>query len=102
MVHAAALASRRTASGRSKGWATLLNAMVAESPLRFDVYGRYTLLVERHEGNWRVLQAGADGKRGLRDDLVIPSTLPADEIASYLDDLLHEAARPGLRVRRLE
>jgi hypothetical protein len=76
--------------------------MAAEAPLKFDVYGRYTLIVERHEGNWRVLQVGADGKRGLRDDLVIPSTLSPDEIALYLDDLLHESARPGLRVRRLE
>jgi hypothetical protein len=75
--------------------------MAAESPLTFDVYGRYTLMVERHEGKWRVLQVGADGKRGLRDDLVIPSTLSPDEIAFYLDDLLHESARPGLRVRRL-
>jgi hypothetical protein len=80
----------------------LLDAMAAESPLRFDVYGRYTLIVERHEGNWRVLQVGADGKRGLREDLVIPSTLSSDEIALYLDDLLHESAGPGLRVRRLE
>ena len=73
-----------------------------ESPLRFDVYGRYTLIVERDEGNWRVLQVGTDGKRGLREDLVIPSALSADEIALYLDDVLHESARPGLRVRRLE
>jgi hypothetical protein len=76
--------------------------MGPESPLRFDVYGRYTLIVERHEGNWRVLQVGADGKRGLRDDLMIPSTLSPDEIALYLDDLLHESSRAGLRVRRLE
>jgi hypothetical protein len=76
--------------------------MAAESPLCFDVYGRYTLIVERDEEKWRVLQVGADGKRGLRDDLVIPSTLSSDEIAAYLDDLLHESARPGLRVRRLK
>jgi hypothetical protein len=76
--------------------------MASQSTLRFDVYGRYTLIVERHEGNWRALQLGADGKRGLRDDLAIPSHLSSDEIAPYLDDLLHESARPGLRVRRLE
>jgi hypothetical protein len=76
--------------------------MAAQAPLKFDVYGRYTLIVERQNGNWRVLQLGPDGKRGLRDDLVIPSSLAADGIASYLDDLLHESARPGLRVRRLE
>ena len=76
--------------------------MSAPRPLRFDVYGRYVLIVERHGGNWRILQVGDDGKRGLRDDIVIPGDLSADGIAQHLDDLLHESAHPGARVRRLE
>jgi hypothetical protein len=75
--------------------------MPAEPALRFDVYGRYVLIVERHAGTWRVLQLGDDGKRGLRGDITVPPDLPPDGIAQYLDDLLHESGRPGARVRRL-
>lgn len=70
--------------------------------MRFDLYGRYVPIVEKHDGRWRVLEVGNDGKRGLRDDVVIPSDLSPDDIAQYLDDLFHESARPGARVRRIE
>jgi hypothetical protein len=70
--------------------------------MRFDVYGRYTLIVERQGNNWRVLQVGDDGKRGLRVDLVIPDHVAPDDMAQYLDDLLHESARPGASVRRID
>jgi hypothetical protein len=76
--------------------------MPGPAPMRFDVYGRYILVVERHVDTWRVLQVGDDGKRGLRSDLVIPGDLPPDDIAQHLDALLHESARPGARVRRIE
>src|SRR5580692_7931395 len=48
-------------------------AVPAPMPMRFDVYGRYVLIVERHGDNWRALQVGDDGKRGLREDIVIPN-----------------------------
>jgi hypothetical protein len=70
-------------------------------PMRFDVYGRYVLVVERCDDTWRALQVGDDGKRGLRRDLVIPANLSPNDIAEYLDDLLHESARPGTSVRRI-
>jgi hypothetical protein len=35
-------------------------------------------------------------------ELVIPSTLEGSEIATYLDDLYHEMARPGQIVRELK
>jgi hypothetical protein len=69
--------------------------------LKFNVYGRYVLVVERDGENWRVLQAGDDGKRRLRDDIVIPSDLSPEGIAQHLDDLLHELAGPGARVERV-
>jgi hypothetical protein len=78
-----------------------VRAVTMDPVLRFDIYGRYVLVVERGGGAWRVLQVGDDGKRGLRDDIVIPSDLSADDLAQYLDDLLHESGRPGARVRRL-
>ena len=76
--------------------------MPESPPLRFDVYGRYVLVVERHGDGWRALQEGDDGKRGLRSDLVIPGDLSPDDIAPHLDALLHESARPGARVWRIE
>ena len=71
--------------------------------MRFNVYGRYHLLVERSGRAWRVLQIGEDGKRGLRDDISIPADLThADEVAEFLDVLLHEHARPGTAIRLVE
>ncbi len=69
--------------------------------LCFDVYGQYRLHLERHEGGWRVMRVGADGKRGLLD-LAIPPDLPESRLAEFLDDLLHEGARPGESVRRVQ
>ncbi len=69
--------------------------------MTFDVYGRYRLDVERHEGAWRALRVAADGKRALML-LVIPSEVPESRLAEALDDLLHEDAIPGATVRRLE
>jgi len=68
---------------------------------RFDVYGRYEIVVERIDGAWRVLQVGADGKRGLRADLAIPLDLPEEDLADYLDVLLHEGGSPGASIRRV-
>jgi len=73
--------------------------MSGNDPILLDVYGAYRLLVERVGSAWRVLYN--DGKRGVCDDIVIPPSLSADEIADYVDDLLHESARPGRRVRRV-
>jgi len=81
--------------------------------MRFDIYGRYTLIIERsvegsragetgETGEYLVLELGAEGKRRLREDIVIPPHLPEDEIATYLDDLLHEEGRPGASIRRLD
>ena len=69
--------------------------------MRFDVYGRYELDVIRDGSKWKVLRLG-DGKRVLLDDVVIPAEIDEDEIATYLDDLFHELARPGQIVRRVD
>jgi hypothetical protein len=75
--------------------------VTAEEEILLDVYGRYRLLVERAGDRWRVLYIDNDGKRGLCDDIVIPPHLEADAVARYVDDLLHESAAPGKRVRRV-
>jgi len=70
--------------------------------MRFDVFGRLVLIVERDGESWRVLELGADGKRRLFEDVVIPCHMPEDEIGTLLADILHELARPGSSVRRLD
>lgn len=68
--------------------------------MRFDVYGRFQLDISRESDVWVVYRVG-DGGRRPATDLVIPSTTRAADVATYLDDLLHELARPGETIRRL-
>jgi hypothetical protein len=70
--------------------------------MRFDVFGKYVLLVERDGDGWRVLELGGDGKRRIFEDAVIPPHVREDEVGELLADLLHEYARPGATVRRLD
>ncbi len=70
--------------------------------LRFDVYGRFVLAIERApDGTITVFELGAEGKRRRRDDVLVPPHVADDAIAEYLDDLLHELGGPGRAVRRL-
>ena len=69
--------------------------------LTFDVYGQFTVHVERDGDGWRVLRVAPDGKRGLLG-VEIPSDLPEPALARYLDDLLHELAGPGDSIRLVE
>lgn len=70
--------------------------------MRFDVFGRFVLLVEHDGDGWRVLELGSDGKRRLLEEVVVPPHTREDELATLLADLLHEYARPGASVRRLD
>ncbi len=69
--------------------------------MRFDIYGRYTLEVERQDDGWAVYRPDRGGHRRVFD-FVIPSDLPDTEIATYLDDILHELAGLGAEIRRLD
>ena len=68
--------------------------------MRFDIYGRCQLEVRRENDSWEVYRHEL-GKRAKVADVVIPSTLAADEIAIWLDDIYHEFSGPGQRVERL-
>ena len=68
--------------------------------MRYSIYGHFELDVVREGGNWKVFNVAA-GKRVLRNDVIIPAEVQADEIATYLDDLFHELARPGQAISRL-
>ena len=59
--------------------------------LKFDVFGREVLIVERESG-WKAFYPGAEGKRRPANDIVIPADLPESMLAEYLDDLCHEWA----------
>lgn len=66
--------------------------------MKFDIYGRFQLDVRREHDAWQVYHL-APGKRAKVEDLVIPPTLDAHEIATYLDDIYHELAGLGQNVR---
>lgn len=65
--------------------------------MKFDVYGRFQIEVRQEAGDW-VAYRIALGKR-MRLNIAIPREIQkSEEIARYLDDLFHEAARPGQSV----
>ena len=69
--------------------------------MRFDVYGRFRLEIVREDERWLIYRLDL-GKRRPMTDFVIPSDLGPEEIATYLDDMLHEEAGPGDSIRRLD
>jgi hypothetical protein len=60
--------------------------------IKFNVFGT-VMAVERHGDAWRVFSVGNDGKRSPAN-VAIPSSVQEAELAQYLDDVFHEAARP--------
>ncbi len=66
----------------------------------FDIYGRHRLEVLREDGRWAIYRLD-DGRRRQFSDFVIPAEMEEDQIAGYLDDMLHEAAGPGAAIRRI-
>ena len=69
--------------------------------MKFDIFGRYRLEVIRKDESWVVYRVD-NGKRRTEFDIVIPSSMRAVEISTYLDDLLHELAHPGATIRRID
>ena len=68
----------------------------------FDVFGR-KLRVERQGDRWIPYFVEGEGKRRPASDIVISSDIDIDDIATYLDDLLHEWATPrNPSVERIE
>lgn len=67
----------------------------------FDIYGRFQLAIERNDQEWIAYRQG-DGVRRRETDIVLPAHLTEDELPSYLDDLYHELALPGMAVRKVK
>jgi hypothetical protein len=70
--------------------------------MRFDVYCRLELDVVHTANGYEIYEMGAEGKRRLRDDIVLPADLPEGDIEQALDDLLHELGESGRVVRRVD
>ena len=73
----------------------------ADEAMLFDVYGRYLLEVTREEDRWVPYRVDGGRKRQVTD-FAIPAELNAEEVERYLDDMLHEAARPDRSLRRVQ
>ncbi|CAB3880581.1 hypothetical protein LMG26858_03206 [Achromobacter anxifer] len=69
--------------------------------MRFDIYGRFQLDIQREGAAWAVYRSEG-GKRVRVSDLAIPADVSGDELAEYLDDIYHEASGPGDRVARID
>ena len=62
--------------------------------MKFNIYGRFQVDVRRVGEAWEIYRLDF-GKRAPMEEIVIPPTLEADEIAIYLDDIFHELAGFG-------
>lgn len=69
--------------------------------MKFEVYGHFTLEVQRENDQWRVHRL-SPGKRVPEPGIVLPSNLDDSEIGQAIDDLFHELARPGDSVVRVD
>jgi hypothetical protein len=65
--------------------------------MKFNIYGRFQVDVRRENDSWAVYRSEL-GKRTLLNDVVIPRSLAAVDLATYLDDIFHEFARLGENV----
>lgn len=68
--------------------------------MKFNIYDRFQLDVRRENDSWEVYRL-EPGKRARVNDVVIPPTFAAEEIATYLDDIFHELSGPGQSVELL-
>ena len=62
--------------------------------MKLDVFGK-DFEILREGGQWKAYLLGNEGKRRLVRELVFPANLKDTEIAGYMADIYHEAARPG-------
>jgi hypothetical protein len=65
--------------------------------MKFNIYGRFQVDVRLENDSWAVYRSEL-GKRTLLNDVEIPRNLAVDDLATYLDDVFHEYARPGENV----
>ena len=59
--------------------------------LKFDVFGKDVLIVEK-DGGWDAFYLGNEGKRRAAKEITVPASISETELIQYLDDLCHEWA----------
>lgn len=62
--------------------------------MKFNAYGNKIEVVKSSD-NWVIFYLGNEGKKRTAHDILIPPEVKEEEIKNYLEDLLHEWARPG-------
>ena len=68
--------------------------------MKFDIYGKFQLQVERENGRWQVYKIGS-GYRTPVHDIIIPLEMSPEELIGFLDDIFHEASTPEKKVRAI-
>ena len=63
--------------------------------MKFNIFDRKLVRVLRKNGAWTVFYLGAEGKKRLATDIIIPAEVQADEVQDYLAVMFHESASPG-------
>ncbi len=61
--------------------------------MKLNAYGKRIEVVKMSD-SWVVYYLGNEGKKRTAHDILIPYDLQKEEIQNYLEDLLHEWARP--------
>lgn len=62
--------------------------------MRFNIFGRFQLDVEREGEAWVAYRVAGEGRRPERE-IGIPSHLEGGEVEEFLADIFHELAEPG-------
>lgn len=71
-------------------------------PIKLEIFGRL-VIASRTGDRWEVFYSGADGKRRLAKDIVVPSDVREPDLEQYLADLCHEWATERFpTVRRIK
>ena len=67
--------------------------------VRLDVFGKFEIDLSRNGGRWQVARVGRGMSAPL--EVAIPDHLDESEVIGFLEDLWHEPARPGQRIKRV-
>jgi hypothetical protein len=79
----------------------ILEVLVLEEPLVFDVHGR-TVVVEASLDGWRAHYREENGARRSAHELRIPSWVTADEMPRFLSGIIEPArGKPQVEVKRV-
>jgi PHP family Zn ribbon phosphoesterase len=59
--------------------------------MKLDIFGKHIKAIREKEP-WLVFYLGAEDKRRIDEDIIMPSLVKEEELSAYLADLLHQWA----------